>query len=106
MRPGNLFTPVADSLPDEFFETLVASDAVKIERIVSRGHASPEGFWYDQEQHEWVIVLQGEAKLQIEGQPHPLHLSAGMYMNLPAHQKHRVAWTKEDTDTIWLAVFY
>jgi len=106
MQPGNLFTAIPATLPDELFETLTATDAVKIERIVSRGHASPEGFWYDQEQSEWVLVLRGEARLQIEGRDELIHLSEGMYFNIPAHLKHRVAWTKEDAETIWLAVFY
>jgi hypothetical protein len=31
---------------DELFTTLLNTGNVRIERIVSHGHASPEGFWY------------------------------------------------------------
>ena len=85
-------------------ETLIQSDGVRVERIVSHGHASPEGFWYDQDEHEWVMVLQGSARLQLEDRT--LELGPGDYINLPAHIKHRVQWTTNDQPTIWLAIFY
>jgi len=71
---------------------------------VSHGHASPEGFWYDQDEHEWVMVLQGAARLQLEDRT--IDLGHGDYINLPAHTKHRVQWTTTDQPTIWLAIFY
>ena len=85
-------------------ETLIQSDGVRVERIVSHGHASPEWFWYDQDEHEWVMVLQGSARLQLEDRT--LELGPGDYINLPAHTKHRVEWTTPDQPTIWLAIFY
>jgi len=85
-------------------ETLIQSDGVRVERIVSHGHASPEGFWYDQYEHEWVVVLQGAARLQLEDKT--IELGPGDYINLPAHTKHRVEWTTLDQPTIWLAIFY
>jgi cupin 2 domain-containing protein len=106
MKIGNLFSAIPASLPDELVEELITAKGMKVERIVSKGHASPEGFWYDQPQHEWVLVVQGAARLQIEGVDERIELSAGLYINLPAHVKHRVEWTKEDEETIWLAVFY
>ena len=65
----NLFANIPDELPEELTATLLEADSVRIERIVSHGHASPEGFWYDQPQHEWVVLLSGAARLQFEDQP-------------------------------------
>ena len=101
---SNLFTDLPTNLPDEIFSTLLEAHNLRIERIVSHGHASPEGFWYDQDQHEWVIVLQGAARLSIDGESK--ELKPGDYLNIPAHQKHRVEWTTSDEPTVWLAVFY
>jgi cupin 2 domain-containing protein len=101
---SNLFTDLATNLPDELFTTLLEADNFRIERIVSHGHASPEGFWYDQQQNEWVVVLQGAARLSIDGESK--ELKPGDYINIPAHQRHRVEWTTPDEPTTWLAVFY
>ena len=79
---------------------------VKIERIVSRGHASPEGFWYNQEKNEFVLVLQGSAGLKIQGDDHLAVLKRGDYLTIDAHVKHRVEWTDPDCETVWLAVHY
>ncbi len=87
-------------------ETLVNCDHVRIERIVSHGHASPEGFWYDQDEHEWVVVIQGEAVLRFEDTTEPMRLRPGDYVNILSHRRHRVEWTSSDDPTIWLAVFY
>ena len=100
----NLFTNIPTTLPQELFTTLLEAPNVRIERIVSTGHASPEGFWFDQDQHEWVLVLQGAARLQFED--NTIDLTPGDHVNIPAHQKHRVEWTTPDEPTIWLAVFY
>lgn len=91
----------------EIFEQLAGDNAgaVRIERIVSAGHASDDGFWYDQNEHEWVMVLQGSAVLALQGQE-DVHLVAGDYLNIPAHTRHRVVSTAKDQLTIWLAVFY
>lgn len=101
---SNLFTDLPANLPDEIFNIVLDADNLRIERIVSHGHASPEGFWYDQDQHEWVIVLMGAARLSIDGESK--ELKPGDYINIPAHQKHRVEWTTPDEPTVWLAVFY
>jgi cupin 2 domain-containing protein len=100
----NLFTNILTTLPEELFTTLLEAPNVRIERIVSHGHASPEGFWFDQDQHEWVLVLQGAARLKFENET--IHLKPGDFVNIPAHQKHRVEWTTPDEPTVWLAVFY
>ncbi|MCA9237859.1 MAG: cupin domain-containing protein [Planctomycetales bacterium] len=101
----NLYSVLA-WFDDEHADVLVKTDSVRIERIVSHGHASPQGFWYDQHQHEWVAVLQGKARLQFEGDEEPVEMQAGDSINIPARKRHRVAWTTPDEPTIWLAVFY
>jgi len=101
---SNLFADLPQPLPEELFNTLLQAGDVRIERIVSHGHASPAEFWYDQDQGEWVIVLKGAARLQFEDSL--IELAPGDFLNIPAHQKHRVDWTTPDEPTIWLAVFY
>jgi cupin 2 domain-containing protein len=91
-------------LPEELFTTLLEAAGVRIEQIVSQVHSSPAGFWYDQPQDEWVIVLKGAAQLEFDDRT--VELGPGDHLNLPAHRKHRVAWTKPDEPTIWLAVHY
>ena len=74
---NNLFTDIPNDLPEELVEVLAENKHVRIERIISIGHASPEGFWYDQEEHELVVVLKGEAKLLFEGDNEPIHMTPG-----------------------------
>ena len=100
----NLFADIPTHLPDELFTTLLDATDVRIERIVSHGHASLEGFWYDQDRHEWVVVLKGAGRLRVEDDV--LEMQPGSFVNIPAHRKHRVEWTTPDEPTIWLAVFY
>ena len=102
---SNLLADVPAVLPEELFEILLEAGNVRIERIVSRGHCSSPGFWYDQPQSEWVLVVSGAARLVIEG-GEPLELRAGSYVNIPAHTRHRVEWTDPEQPTIWLAVHY
>ena len=106
MKPGNLFDPIPEQIPAEIFEDVLRRQSFRIERIVSHGQASPEGFWYDQEQHEWVLVLRGAAGLEIEGRDEILELGPGDHVDLPAHTRHRVAWTADGEPTVWLAVHY
>ena len=102
----SLLKDIPAEIPDELFETICSTDRVKIERIVSKGHASPEGFWYDQEQNEFVLIVQGSAGLKIEGEDDIVALKAGDYLNIGSHVKHRVEWTDSSCTTIWLAVHY
>jgi cupin 2 domain-containing protein len=103
---GNFFADLPTTLPEELVEVLAENLHVRIERIVSRGHASPEGFWYDQNEAEWVVVLKGEAKLLFEDDHEPITMRPGDHVLIPAHRKHRVEWTTPDEPTVWLAVFY
>ena len=100
----NLFENVPDSIPSELIQLLAANGHVLIERIVSHGHASPDGFWYDQDENEWVIVLKGAARLRFDDRS--VELKTGDFVNIPAHKRHRVEWTTPDEPTIWLAVFF
>ena len=107
MSAGNLWHGIpAEELPQELFTTLHQACGIRIERIVSHGHSSSPGFWYDQAEHEWIVVLQGNAELQFEGEPQPRTLSRGSYLNIPAHLRHRVIWTDPAEKTIWLAIYY
>ncbi|MSR30940.1 MAG: cupin domain-containing protein [Gemmataceae bacterium] len=102
--PTNLFTDLPPNLPDELITTLLEAADVRIERIVSHGHASPADFWYDQPQHEWVIVLKGAARLQFEDGM--VEMKPGDFVNIPAFKKHRVEWTTPYEPTVWLGVRY
>ena len=77
---------------------------MRIERIVSQGHSSPHGFWYDQDQNEWVVLLKGAARLEFEDEK--VELRHRDFINIPAHRKHRVDWTTPDEPTVWLGVRY
>ena len=94
----NLFADLPSDLPTELFTTLLEAANVRIERIVSNGQASPAGFWYDQDQREWVVVLKGAARLRFEDQT--VELKPGDFMDIPAHKKHRVEWMNADEPTI------
>ena len=101
----NIYKQIPDDLSEEVFELLVQGDDVKIERIISMGHKSPDAGWYDQEQNEWVLLLKGDASIAFENDM-VVNLGEGDYLNIPAHEKHRVISTSPVTETIWLAVLY
>ena len=96
--------------PHELLQELLRSPTLRIERIVSQGHQAPASGWYDQDEHEWVLLVNGEALLAIvlpgEDEPATLRLGPGDYVNLPARCRHRVEWTAPDRVTVWLAIFY
>ena len=104
-RVKNIFAEIPEQLPQELIEEIACGEQVRIERIVSKGHVSPPGFWYDQEDDEWVILLAGEARLLFEDGDKPVSLRSGDHMLIPAHSRHRVIWTHPDQRTIWLAVW-
>ncbi|PIB13915.1 cupin domain-containing protein [Vibrio rotiferianus] len=101
----NLFKDLPSDLSEEVFEDLLTHKQLRIERIVSKGQTTPEDEWYDQEEHEWVLVLQGAGELTYEDGS-VKRLETGDHVNIPAHTKHRVSWTDPEQETIWLAVFY
>ena len=105
VKSTNIFAAIPTQLNEELFEQLLSNDKVLIERIVSKGHQSPESGWYDQDKNEWVILLEGGAIVSFQD-GEDVSLSKGDYLHIPAHQKHRVKWTEPDQKTIWLAIHY
>ncbi len=103
---NNIFVDIPAQLPEELIETLLKTETLKVERIVSRGHATPGGQWYDQDQDEWVILLKGKAGLRIEDRANEVVMTPGDHLYLPAHLKHRVEWTDPEKETVWLAIHY
>jgi cupin 2 domain-containing protein len=101
----NIFENVQPRVAEEEFLELVSTDFMKVERIVSAGHQSPDGFWYDQDWHEWVLVLSGRGVIEFEDGT-LVQLGEGDYVNIPAHHKHRVKETSDRETTVWLAVHY
>jgi cupin 2 domain-containing protein len=106
MDAGNLFVDIPTSLAAEQFTALLTTPHLRMERIVSTGQASPPGFWYDEEQAEWVLVLAGSAGLLIEGETEPRVLAPGDYLHVPARTRHRVEWTDAAQPTVWLALHH
>lgn len=106
MESGHLFERIPAELPSEAVEVLTAGGRTRIERIVSKGHSSPADFWYDQDEDEWVLLLKGAARLRFEQGDGVVHMQPGSYVHIAAHERHRVEWTLEDAETVWLAVFY
>jgi cupin 2 domain-containing protein len=102
---ANLLRGLPASLAAERVDVLVQTSALRLERIVSTGHVTPPGEWYEQTTHEWVTVLQGAARLTFENAP-PLEMGPGDHIVIPAGRRHRVEWTDPSQPTVWLALFY
>lgn len=113
---NNLLDAIPAQLPEELVEVLLQQGGMRLERIVSRGHCSPPGFWYEQAEQEWVLLVQGQAVLAFAGEgldtdgkeapERQVRLQAGEYLLLPAGCRHRVVATSGDPEAIWLALFY
>lgn len=111
MHASNLFEAIPAALPDELVEVLAEGDGnIRIVRLVSQGHASPDGFWYDQEEHEWVALLSGAAVLSFEdpvcGEVRAVAMKPGDWLHIPPRTKHRVESTAAEEATVWLAVHW
>jgi len=102
----NLFACLPVDQTDEVFDMIVDEESCRIERIVSRGHTTPPGTWYDQRRDEWVVVLRGSARLVFEDPPRVLEMGVGDHVRIPAHCRHRVEWTDPGEETVWLAVHF
>jgi cupin 2 domain-containing protein len=104
---NNLFSELpATALQDEQFTKLLERPELRIERIVSSGQSSPPDFWYDQQGGEWVLLIQGEAKLRFADEAEAHHLKTGDFIEIAPRRQHRVDWTPADQTTIWLAIHY
>ncbi|MHC1739254.1 MAG: cupin domain-containing protein [Ignavibacteriaceae bacterium] len=99
------FADLPENLSEEFFETIALGKNFRLERIISNGHSSPDGFWYDQDQDEFVIIMKGKAELEFENSKF-INLSPGDYLTIQAHTKHRVSKTSDSEETIWLTIYY
>ena len=106
MKPQNIFSPHPGSLTTEIFENLLKTDRFVLKRIISSGQATPPGEWYDQDEEEWVIVLSGSAGIRFEGQKELTMMHPGDYIQIPAHQRHRIEWTDAKRKTVWLALHF
>ena len=102
---NNIFEAIPKDLKKEVFQCLAEGNGVTIERIISKGHRSPETGWYDQEKNEWVMILRGSAVLLFEDET-TIKLNPGDFYDIAAHRKHKVSWTEPDIETVWLAVHY
>ena len=102
----NLLRDLPDARAGEITDTVLAMRGLRIERIVSHGQASPPGFWYDQPEGEWVILLAGTARVRFADEPDERVLGPGDCIHIAAHRRHRVEWTDPATPTVWLAVFH
>ena len=101
----NLLSSLPDASVSEITEALLCARGVRLERIVSQGQVSSPGYWYDQDEAEWVIVLNGSARLAIAGERDDRLLREGDAIFLPAHCRHRVTWIDPHVPTVWLALF-
>jgi cupin 2 domain-containing protein len=101
----NLFAHVPTHLPDELVEVLVQTDRLRLERIVSLGHATPAGQWLDQRRDEWVVLVRGNARVTFEGEA-PIEMRSGDHLMIRAGRRHRVEWTDPSDVTVWLALYY
>lgn len=106
---GNLWCNLPAPGAAEGIAILLRRPGVRIERIVSQAHASPPGFWYDQDEDEFVLLVSGAATLSIRNgadETRTVHLKPGDWLHLPAHCAHRVEATAPDQPTLWLTVFF
>jgi len=102
----NLLHDLPARMEDELVDVLARGEGVRVERVVSWGQCSPEGFWYDQEEHEWLALLTGGARLRFADGNRLVSLSPGDTIAIPAHVRHRIEWTDPGQPSVWLTVFY
>lgn len=88
-------------IPEHFTPLLASDSGLLVERIVSWGHVTPEGQWCDQEKDEWVLLLEGSARLGF-ADGREVALERGRCLLLPRHVRHRVLETSKPC--IWLAI--
>jgi|SRR3989344_7139033 len=105
MKIKNILSNIPDKIPKEIIETVVSSPNIKIERIISKGHVTSKGKWYNQEKDEFVLIIKGNAELGFENN-NLVKMKEGDYLIIPKNTKHRVEKTDLSTETIWLAVFF
>ena len=103
---NNLFAGIPGEVPQEISEILLETPGFYLERIISGGQATPPGQWYDQDTHEWVVLLSGAAALLFAGEDQVRIMHPGDYVLIPAHCRHRVEWTDPTQTSVWLALHF
>ena len=106
MEVHNIYGEIPSAENEEIFEPLLEREGFRLERIVSHGHATPSGQWYDQETDEWVLLVTGSAGLRFEGHAEVRNIGPGDFLLIPAHSRHRVEWTAPGEPTIWIALHF
>lgn len=109
MKPAsvcNLLAALPQRTEGEVFEHIVEGEGFVLERIVSFGHVTAPGSWYDQDRDEWVLLLCGGARLRFEDVASTIELVPGDAVLIPAHRRHRVDWTRPDCETVWIALHF
>lgn len=106
LTSGNLLAKLSPPFSAEVFETLLDAHGIRLERIISTGQTTPAGEWLIQDWDEWVVLLAGEARLLIEGEPAARELKPDDWITIPAGVRHCVEWTSHDPPTVWLALHY
>ena len=104
MNKYNIFEEIIIDKNEEKFFEIFRNETIKVEKIVSNGQKSPDNFWYEQEESEFILLLDGFAILEFEDRI--IELKKGDCLNIKAMEKHRVKFTSLDEPTIWFAVFY
>lgn len=104
---GNFYAELpADTQDRERFDTLLQRPGLKLERIVSTGQCSPPGFWYDQPEGEWVLLLAGEARLRFADEADARLMKPGDFVDIAPRRRHRVETTSTTPPAVWLALHY
>ena len=120
----NIYDKIPESITEEIIEIMYQNPHCKVERIISNGQITTENEWYDQDQEEWIILVQGEATILIEKLQEEssdkcnilncnikeescdkVHMVKGDTLLIKSHQKHRVIYTSQNPLCIWLCVF-
>ena len=105
-RAASIFSDIPEQLPDEVENLLLSGGEFRLNRIVSRGHRTAGGDWYDQDESEWVMLISGSAGLLFEGESAPREMRPGDWVMIPPRRRHRVEWTDPVADTVWLALYF
>ena len=88
---------------NENIEILYQDEKIRIEKIVSCGYFSPENFWYDQSEKEYIYIALGEGGLEFEKEK--ITLKKGDFYYIEPHKKHRVYYTSTNPPCIWICLF-
>lgn len=99
---SNIFSLPQLPLDKELVSILAENKEVRIERIISTGQVTD---WYDQDETEYVILVEGTAKLEYEN-GNILELNKGDMVLIAAHEKHRVAFTSMEPPCIWICIYW